>query len=71
MNLIRGKQLIGIKILKTLILKNYKVSSLSKYSTDSETAFKKHPTGGGYQGESEPHGPSALIKIRYWWSQMG
>ena len=62
MNLIRGKQLIGIKDLENPYIEKLQSISLSKYSTDSEATFKKHPTGGGYQGESEPYGPSALIK---------
>ncbi len=62
MNLVRGKQLIGIKDLENPFVEKLQDISLASKSTDAEANFKKRPTGASISDESMPHGPSAILE---------
>jgi len=62
MNLVRGKQLIGIKDLENPFVEKLQDISLASKSIDSEATFDSKPSGAMFNEESMPHGPSALIE---------
>ncbi len=62
MNLVRGKQLVGIKDLENGFVEKLQDISLAGSSIDSEAEFTKKPRGTSFSDEHAPHGPSALIQ---------
>ncbi|MDR0900752.1 MAG: Nre family DNA repair protein [Methanobrevibacter sp.] len=62
LNLVRGKQLIGIKDIENPFIEKLQDISLASKSIDSEAAFKKTPRGTTLSEDSTPHGPSAVIE---------
>lgn len=62
MNLVRGKQIIGIKDLENSFVEKLQNISLSENSIESEAEFTKKPRGTSFSDEHTPHGPSALIQ---------
>jgi len=62
MNLVRGKQIVGIKDLENSFVEKLQNISLSENSIESEAEFIKKPRGTSFSDEHAPHGPSALIQ---------
>ena len=62
MNLVRGKQTIGIQDLDNSFIEKLQEISLSAKSINSEAEFGSRPKGLSFTDESAPHGPSALIE---------
>jgi hypothetical protein len=62
MNLVRGKQIVGIKDLENSFVEKLQNISLSENSIESEAEFTKKPRGTSFSDEHAPHGPSALIQ---------
>ncbi len=62
LNLVRGKQLIGINDLENPFIEKLQEISLSSKSIDSEATFGKKPRGSLFSEDSTPHGPSAVIE---------
>ena len=62
MNLVRGKQLIGIKDLENPFIEKLQDISLAAKAIDSEATFGSRPSGAMFNEESMPHGPSAVIE---------
>ena len=62
MNLVRGKQLIGIKDLENPFIEKLQDISLAAKAIDSEATFGKTPRGSMLTEDSTPHGPSAVIE---------
>ncbi len=62
MNLVRGKQLVGIKDLENGFVEKLQDISLAGSSIESEAQFTKKPRGTSFSDEHAPHGPSALIQ---------
>ena len=62
MNLVRGKQIIGIKDLENPFVEKLQDISLAAKAIDSEATFGSKPTGAMFNEESMPHGPSAVIE---------
>ncbi len=62
LNLVRGKQIVGIKDLENSFVEKLQDISLSENSIESEAEFSKKPRGTSFSDEHTPHGPSALIQ---------
>jgi DNA repair protein NreA len=62
MNLVRGKQLVGIKDLESGFVEKLQEISLAENSIESEAEFFKKPRGSSFSAEHTPHGPSAIIQ---------
>jgi hypothetical protein len=62
MNLVRGKQLVGIKDLENGFVEKLQEISLAEGSIESEAEFSKKPRGTSFSDEHAPHGPSGLIQ---------
>jgi hypothetical protein len=62
LNLVRGKQIVGIKDLENSFVEKLQDISLSENSIESEAEFSKKPRGSSFSDEHTPHGPSALIQ---------
>jgi hypothetical protein len=62
LNLVRGKQLIGVNDLENPFVEKLQDISLASTSTDSEATFGKTPRGMMLSEDSTPHGPSAVIE---------
>ncbi|SCG84895.1 Nre family DNA repair protein [Methanobacterium congolense] len=62
LNLVRGKQLVGIRDLENNFVEKLQEISLASNSIDSEAEFGKKPRGVSFSDEHAPHGPSALIQ---------
>ena len=62
MNLVRGKQLVGIKDLENGFVEKLQEISLAEGSIESEAEFSKKPRGTSFSDEHTPHGPSGLIQ---------
>lgn len=62
MNLVRGKQLVGIKDLESGFVEKLQEISLAENSIESEAEFFKKPRGSSFSDEHTPHGPSAIIQ---------
>lgn len=62
LNLVRGKQLVGIHDLENKFVTQLQEISLSTHSIDSEAKFGKRPRGLSFNSDAMPHGPSAVIE---------
>ncbi len=62
MNLVRGKQLIGIHDLDNPFVEKLQDISLASKSIDSEATFGSKPRGSMLSEDSTPHGPSAVLE---------
>lgn len=62
LELVRGKQLIGIKELENPFVEKLQEISLASKTVDSEAKFNKRPKGLSFNSEAMPHGPSAVIE---------
>lgn len=62
LNLVRGKQTVGIKDLENNFVEKLQEISLADTSIESEAEFLKKPRGTSFSDEHAPHGPSALIQ---------
>lgn len=62
LNLVRGKQTIGIKDLENNYIEKLQEISMASKSIQSEAEFNKKPRGMTFSAENAPHGPSAVLK---------
>lgn len=62
MNLVRGKQRVGVEDLENNFVEKLRDISLASASIGSEAEFGSKPRGLSFSEESTPHGPSALIQ---------
>jgi len=62
LNLVRGKQLVGVKDLENGLIEKLQEISLSSNSIDSEAEFGRKPRGVSFSDHHAPHGPSAVIE---------
>lgn len=62
LNLIRGKQLVGVRDLDNQLVEKLQEISLSSGAIESEAQFRKKPRGLFFSEEQTPHGPSAVIE---------
>ena len=62
LNLVRGKQTIGIKDLENNYIEKLQEISMASKSIASEAEFNKKPVGMMFSAENAPHGPSAELK---------
>lgn len=62
LNLVRGKQTIGIKDLENNYIEKLQEISMASKSIASEAEFNKKPVGMTFSAENAPHGPSAELK---------
>ncbi|WP_294967683.1 Nre family DNA repair protein [uncultured Methanosphaera sp.] len=62
LNLVRGKQTIGITDLDNNYIEKLQEISMASKSIMSEAEFNKKPQGMTFSAENTPHGPSAIIK---------
>ena len=62
LNLVRGKQIVGIKDLENNFIEKLQEISLAGSSIGSEAEFSKKPRGSSFSDEHTPHGPSSLIQ---------
>ncbi len=62
LNLVRGKQLVGVKDLENGLVEKLQEISLSSNSIDSEAEFHGKPRGVSFSDHHPPHGPSAVIE---------
>lgn len=62
LNLVRGKQLVGVRDLDTKLVEKLQEISLSSGAIESEARFRKKPRGLFFSEEQTPHGPSAVIE---------
>lgn len=62
LNLVRGKQTIGITDLENNYVEKLQEISMASKSIASEAEFNKKPVGMTFSAENAPHGPSALLK---------
>ena len=62
LNLVRGKQTIGINDLENSYVEKLQEISMASKSIVSEAEFNKKPYGMTLSAENTPHGPSALLK---------
>ncbi|KAF5088911.1 Nre family DNA repair protein [Methanobacterium aggregans] len=62
LNLVRGKQLVGIRDLENNFVEKLQEISLASNSIDSAAEFGNKPRGLSFSDEHAPHGPSALIQ---------
>ena len=62
LNLVRGKQTIGITDLENNYVEKLQEISMASKSIQSEAEFNKKPRGMTFSAENAPHGPSAILK---------
>jgi hypothetical protein len=62
LNLVRGKQTIGITDLENNYIEKLQEISMASKSIASEAEFNKKPRGMTFSAENAPHGPSAVLK---------
>lgn len=62
LNLVRGKQTIGITDLENNYIEKLQEISMASKSISSEAEFNKKPVGMTFSAENAPHGPSAILK---------
>lgn len=62
LNLVRGKQTIGITDLENNYIEKLQEISMASKSIPSEAEFNKKPRGMTFSAENAPHGPSAVLK---------
>lgn len=62
LNLVRGKQTIGIRDLENNYIEKLQEISMASKSIASEAEFNKKPVGMTFSAENAPHGPSAELK---------
>ena len=62
LNLVRGKQTIGITDLENNYVEKLQEISMASKSIASEAEFNKKPRGMTFSAENAPHGPSAVLK---------
>lgn len=62
LNLVRGKQFIGIKDVENPYIEKLQEVSMASKSVDSEAEFHKKPRGLSFNTEHEPHGPSGILQ---------
>ncbi|MBE6493115.1 MAG: hypothetical protein E7Z84_00700 [Methanosphaera stadtmanae] len=62
LNLVRGKQTIGIQDLENNYVEKLQEISMASQSIMSEAEFNKKPAGMNFGAENAPHGPSAILK---------
>ncbi|MCG2828706.1 Nre family DNA repair protein [Methanothermobacter sp. K4] len=62
LNLIRGKQLVGVRDLDNHLVEKLQEISLSSGAIESEAQFRKKPRGLFFSEEQTPHGPSAVLE---------
>lgn len=62
LNLVRGKQTIGITDLENNYIEKLQEISMASKSIASEAEFNKKPRGMTFSAENAPHGPSAILK---------
>ncbi|MFH1125655.1 MAG: Nre family DNA repair protein [Candidatus Altiarchaeota archaeon] len=62
LNLVRGKQLVGITNLDSNLAEKLRDISLAETSIESEAEFSHTPAGCSFNDEHTPHGPSALME---------
>jgi len=62
LNLVRGKQLVGVRDLDNQLVEKLQEISLSSGAIESEAQFRKKPRGLFFSEEQTPHGPSAVIE---------
>ncbi len=61
LNLVRGKQSVGIKELDNKLVQQMREIALAKNSVESEASFTKKPRGFNINEETQPFGPSAEL----------
>ena len=62
LNLVRGKQTVGIQDFDNSFVEKLQEISLASTSIESEAQFGSRPKGLSFSDETAPHGPSALIE---------
>lgn len=62
LNLIRGKQLVGVRDLDNHLVEKLQEISLSSGAIESEAQFRRKPRGLFFSEEQTPHGPSAVLE---------
>lgn len=62
LNLVRGKQTVGIQDFDNSFVEKLQEISLASNSIESEAEFGSRPRGLSFSDETAPHGPSALIE---------
>jgi len=62
LNLVRGKQQVGITDLDNKLIGKLREISLSSRSVESEATFINKPIGQSFTDEHTPHGPSAMLR---------
>ena len=62
LNLVRGKQTVGITDFDNSFVEKLQEISLASTSIESEAEFGSRPKGLSFSDETAPHGPSALIE---------
>lgn len=62
LNLVRGKQTVGITDFNNSFVEKLQEISLAATSIESEAEFGSRPKGLSFSDETAPHGPSALIE---------
>ena len=62
LNLVRGKQTVGIQDFNNSFVEKLQEISLASTSIESEAEFGSRPRGLSFSDETAPHGPSALIE---------
>ncbi|MEL7671573.1 Nre family DNA repair protein [Methanobacterium sp.] len=62
LNLVRGKQTVGIQDFNNSFVEKLQEISLASTSIESEAQFGSRPKGLSFSDETAPHGPSALIE---------
>ena len=62
LNLVRGKQTVGIQDFNNSFVEKLQEISLASTSIESEAEFGSRPKGLSFSDETAPHGPSALIE---------
>lgn len=62
LNLVRGKDAVGIKELDHKLVQQMREIALAKTSVESEAVFEKKPVGYRIHEETQPFGPSAQLK---------
>ena len=62
LNLVRGKQLVGVRDLDNHLVEKLQEISLSSGAIESEAQFRRKPRGLFFSEEQTPHGPSAVLE---------
>ncbi|MBE2899658.1 hypothetical protein DNK57_02290 [Methanothermobacter thermautotrophicus] len=62
LNLVRGKQLVGVRDLDNQLVEKLQEISLSSGAIESEAQFRRKPQGLFFSEEQTPHGPSAVLE---------